>query len=161
MEKKEYVLATTSTDGFTYEEYKFFCEDHEIEPGEENSGEFYEWCTEEACINWKDDLENIKHCKEYNVPVVITGTLGLWDGRHKISPVRVDSVYQAVQLCMDGRSIEDVDVKWVDGVIMVYAHHHDGTNIFEVSALNKKGVAKKYASYKPHDVKRLPYLYNL
>lgn len=154
----KHTLATTRTEGYTYDEYVCFCEDHGIEPTEEGSTDFYEWAAEEARINWEEDVESIKNCKGYNVPVVVCGTLGLWNGMRKVGPVRVDSVSQAIGLC-GGQSIEEMDIVWVDGAIMVYAYHHDGTNIFEISALNKKGLAKKYAAYKPHDVKKLPYLY--
>ena len=162
MKKMKHTIATTINDpaGYDYRDYVDYCEMNGVEAQPDGSDDFLDWVDEEVRINWEEDIDNIRMCKDYNVPVVICGTLGLWDGRHRIAPVRVDSVYQAIRLC-SGRDIEDVEVVWNDGVIMVYAHHHDGCNIFEISALNKKGQAKKYADYKPHDVKKLPYLYNI
>lgn len=164
MEKMDYkhgrfTLATNEVDQFTYEEYEDWCEDNGIEPGSDTSVEFYEWCAEEAANNWDCDMDNIKSCKEYNVPCIITGHLGLWWGKPEIQPVRMESVYDAILRCIDGRGIDQATVQWNDGVVTVDAYHHDGCNSFIIKALSKKGIAKQYAEYKPYDTKRLPYLY--
>lgn len=142
-----------------------FCEDNDITPGDEDSDEFYEWCREEADNNFEADMENIKACKEYNVPVVVTGRLGLWDGSHEIMPVVFPSVYAAIQQMLD-RSIHDIEVKYDDGEIYVKAYHHDGCNWYFINALSAKGQKKAGYNFnntcieaKEHDVKRLPYLY--
>ena len=163
MEKVDYkhgkfTILTNSTDGFDYDEYVDFCEVNGIEPQGEDSDAFYEWCEEESQVNFECDMENIKDCKQYNVPVVVTGSLGLWDGRHEIVPTRMDSVYDAIQKCISN-DICYVDVEYNDGEIKVSAAHHDGTNHFTINALSKKGIEKVGDDYKPHDVKRLPYLY--
>ena len=163
MEKPDYkhgkfTLATSDTDGFDYEEYLDFCEANGIEPRGENSDDFYDWCREESSINFDDDLDNIENCKEYNVPVLITGHLGLWWGKPDIDPVRVESVIDAVHRCL--RSADyGATIEWEDGEIHVYSYHHDGCNYFTIRALSKKGQAKQYTPYKPGDTKRLPYLY--
>lgn len=162
MEKRDYkhgtfTLATTDTDGWSYEDYKEWCEDNGIEPEDENSDGFWEWCREETDLNWESDLENIKSCKEYDVPCIITGTLGLWWGRPTIKPERMESVYDAILRCIGEADI--VTVQWNDGVVTVDAYHHDGCNCFTIKALSKKGIAKQYAEYKDYDTKRLPYLY--
>ena len=109
MEKRDYkhgtfTLATTEIDQFTYEEYEDWCEDNGIEPDSDTSENFYKWCYDEAEVNWESDMDNIKSCKEYNVPCLITGTLGLWWGRPTIQPERMESVYDAIQKCF-GRDI--------------------------------------------------------
>lgn len=166
MEKPDYkhgtfTLATTDTDGFTYEDYKEWCEDNDIEPGDENSDDFWEWCREEADNNWECDLENIRHCKEYDVPCIITGSLGLWWGRPTIQPERMESVYDAILRCV--READMATVQWNDGVVTVDAYHHDGCNCFTIKALSKKGIAHQSAEYtgiyEKWDTKRLPYLY--
>ncbi len=153
------MLATTQADGFTYDDYCDWCECNEVEPAPEESAQFWDWCCEEAQVNWENDMDNIKCEKRYNVPVICAGYLGLWDGRHPIYAKRFESVGDAIMACM-GRDIEQMDVEYVDGAIIVHAYHHDGTNIFEICALNKKGQAKVGGDYKPHDTKRLPYLYS-
>lgn len=162
MEKVDYkhgkfTLATTdfNVNDYSREEYEEACEVNGWEPGDED--DFYEWCREETDINFEDDLENIKCCKEYNIPVVITGHLGLWWGKPEIEPVRMETVYDAIMRCMD--KADYVTVEWNDGEVIVYATHHDGTNVFTINALSKKGQAKQNAPYKSEDVKRLPYLY--
>ena len=154
----KHTLLTTSTDGYSYEDYLEYCEMNDMEPGDKDSMEFFEWLEDAARMDYEADLYHIMHCKSYNVPVVVCGTVGLWNGRHEIVPTRVESVYEAIQRCY-GRSIDDLEAVWEDGVITVYAYHHDGTNVFEINALNKKGIAKKNAEYKPHDLKKLPYFY--
>lgn len=163
--KGTFTILTTSTDGFEYGDYVDFCEDNGIEVGEENSDDFYEWCQQETDDNFEDDMDNIKTCKEYNIPVILTGTLGLWWGRPEIKPVVYESVYDAIQAILEGGSIMDIEARFVDGHIEVEAGHHDGCNVFTIKALSAKGLRKKYMGYdyidnlKPVDTKRLPYLY--
>ena len=159
MKQEKYMLATTQADELTYEDYLDYCEANEIEPAPEDSTDVSEWCNNQAQLDWEIGLANIKCEKRYNVPVICAGYLGLWDGRHPIYAKRFESVRDAIDACM-GRDIEQMDVEYLDGAIMVRAHHHDGTNIFEICALNKKGQAKVGGDYKPHDTKKLPYLYN-
>ena len=113
-----------------------------IEPGEMESDEYYEWCADIVRENFEEDLDNIKDCKQYNVPVTITGTLGLWWGKPEIEPVEMDSVYEAVKKCIGGGDY--VEAYYNDGKIEVYVTHHDGTNCFTITA-----------------EERLPYLYNI
>ena len=127
--------------GYDYEDYLEYCEMNRLTPGEKESVAFYEWVAEEVSINYESDMENIKYFEPYNVPVILTGTLGLYDGRPEITPRRFDSVHDAIERCFSS-SISDIEVIWEDGTITVYAYHHDGTNIFEINAEN-----------------RLPYLY--
>ena len=143
-EHGKFVLLTNEVDydDYPYEQYVQECEDNDINPGSSDSQEYEDWVDMYVQEYWNDDLDNIKHCKEYQVPVVITGTLGLWWGSPEIEPVEVDSVYEAIKKCIGGDSYF-VTAYFDDGKIEVHAHHHDGTNCFTIKA--KKG--------------RLPYLY--
>jgi hypothetical protein len=104
---------------------------------------------QETQDNYEADMENIKYCKQYNVPVRIEGTLGLWNGRHDIEPYAKNSVYDAINWCI-GRDTQDIDVFYDDGHIEVQCHHHDGTNTFYIYAVSDNNRKK-----------RLPYLYNI
>ena len=168
MEKTDYKHGTFTilkseidTDDFAREDYEAYCEDNDLEAGVGDYFEegFFDWCAEETQANYEADMDNIKYCKEYNVPVVVTGTLGLWWGHPEIKPERYESVADAIHDCMVRSDCHDVLVKFNDGVITVEAYHHDGCNCFTIKALSKKGIAKQYAEYKEHDFKRLPYLY--
>lgn len=145
------------TEAFDREDYIDFCEENGIEPGDED--DFYDWCAEETQCNYEADMGNIEDCDEYNVPVVVTGTLGLWWGHPEIRPERFDSVADAIHRCIDGSDCNEIHAEFNDGVITVDCYHHDGCNSFTIKALSKKGIAKQYAEYKEHDFKRLPYLY--
>lgn len=163
MEKRDYkhgrfCIATSLDDNYMYEDYLDFCLDNDIEPEGENSAAFYNWCNETALIDYEADIENIKYCKQYNVPVIITGELGLWNGNFEIEAVRKESVYDAIQRCI-GRDIINVEIFFDNGEIEVNAYHHDGCNTFTIKALSKKGIAKRSGDYNKQDTKRLPYLY--
>jgi hypothetical protein len=145
------------TDDFTREDYEAYCEDNDLEAGDED--DFYDWCADETEANYEADMDNIESCKEYNVPVVVTGTLGLWWGHPFIKPQRYESVADAIHDCMERSDCNDVIVEYSDGVITMNCYHHDVCNSFIIKALSKKGIAKQYAEYKEHDFKRLPYLY--
>ena len=162
--KGHFTILTTDTDGFEYEDYLDYCEDNDITPGEEDSDEFYEWCREEADCNFEADMENIKYCKAYNIPVLVTGSLGLWWGRPEIKARMFPSVYEAIMEMRDSGSIMDIEAAFDDGKIEVNAYHHDGCNTFTIQALSAKGQNRvDYDGYiddpKPTDTKRLPYLY--
>lgn len=127
------MILTTDVEGFTYDEYLDYCEANGFKAAEEESSAFYEWAQEEVDINYESDMDNIVNFGPYNVPVLITGELGLWNGRHEIVPVEKDSVAAAIEACF-GRSINDINVEWIDGEIIVHAYHHDGTNVFTINA---------------------------
>jgi len=145
------------TAAFDREDYEAYCEDNGIEDGGDEG--FFDWCAEETQVNYESDMDSIESCKEYNVPVVVTGTLGLWWGHPEIKPERFESVADAIHDCMERSDCNDVLVEYNDGVITMDCYHHDGCNSFTIKALSKKGIAKQYAEYKEHDFRRLPYLY--
>jgi len=152
------LTSQVDTDEFDHEAFELWRKDMDMEPlGDDYDEAYFDWCAEETQANYEADMDNIEACKEYNVPVLITGHLGLWWGKPEIEPVREESVHNAIQKCLNGA--DTVTVEWEDGEIHVFAGHHDGCNCFTIRALSKKGIAKQYAEYKEHDFKRLPYLY--
>ena len=164
MEKPDYkhgkftiLESEVSTNGFDYEDYIDFCEENGIEPGDDS--DFFDYCAEETQANYEADMDNIKTCEQYNVPVVVTGQLGLWFGRPSIRPERYDSVADAIIDCMNRSDCYDVHAEFNDGVILLDCYHHDGCNCFTIRALSEKGKRKQSTDFKEHDFKRLPYLY--
>lgn len=165
MEKIDYkhgkfVILTSryDEDGFDWADYKEFCEVNGYTPTKKG---FTQWVAQEIQDNYEQDLENIKNCKQYNVPVLITGRLGLWDGSHEIVPVVETSVHSAIKRML-GRDINDIDAWYDNGRIEVSTYHHDGTNNFEIRALSKKGLDYQHNENPIWDRKhwkRLPYLY--
>ena len=146
------------TDAFTREDYEEWCEMNDIEPTDDED-DFFDYCAEETQANYEADMDNIKTCEQYNVPVLVTGSLGLWFGRPSIRPEKYDSVADAIIDCMNRSDCYDVHAEFNDGVILLDCYHHDGCNSFTIRALSEKGKRKQWAAYKDHDFKRLPYLY--
>jgi hypothetical protein len=137
--KLNYTLCDTSYIP-TYEEYKEWCEICDAEEvGEENSTEYWDFVARQREAEYSDLMGNLKYSDQAKEPVVITGTLGLWNGEKTIYPVRVDSLKDAIERCI-GNDGDDVKIELKDGVINVYAMHHDGTNHFMIYKLTKKGV---------------------
>lgn len=145
-------------DNFDWADYEEFCEVNGYTPTRKG---YTQWVADETKENYDNDLYEINHCKHYNVPVLITGTLGLWDGTHEIVPVVETSVHSAIKRTI-GRDVDDIDAWYDDGKIVVTAYHHDGQNHFEIKALSKKGLDYQYSSnpnWQKCHTKRLPYLY--
>lgn len=152
--KVKFVLFDTTED-FSYEDYKENCKCNNREPQDENSEDYWEYVADMRNMYYEDAMHEVKHTKELNTPVLITGTLGLWDGSHTIYPQCMDNVYSAIQRCW-GNGIQDMDVTFEDGVFYVNAYHHDGTNCFEIHKLSKKGQAVTvnwYDGYEDCEVK--------
>ena len=124
---------------FSYEEYKEMCEECDWPIHEEGSDGYWADLHDVTSSDWDAFRENMKYGPYKNKRCMITGTLGLWNGRPDIVPVLCDNILDAVSKCISGRGIEDWDIKTEDGHVVVNAHHHDGTNCFEIHILSKKG----------------------
>lgn len=135
---------------FDYKDYVAECEDNGKTPCEENSDGYWKWIYNQTEMEWDDFLDNIKYSEYYNCPFMITGTLGLWMGNRDILPVYCNNLYDAITKCLCCSSINDWDIHQENGYIVVNAHHHDGTNSFEIHLLSKKGM---------NEVERNKYLY--
>ena len=90
MSKKIFTLLDT-TETFEYAAYVDFCEANEITPEPEDSNDYWEWVSEERRLNVDDFLTNLRYAKINDEPVLITGTLGLWNGRKEIYPMLIES----------------------------------------------------------------------
>lgn len=121
----------------SYSDYLQYCKENEIEPADENSSKFWDWCAETTQMDFDDLLSNLSHSNESNIPVVITGSLGLWNGRPTICPVVCDNVHDAILKCLG--NCDDIKVILEYGELNVCAYHHDGRNCFTINKLSKKG----------------------
>lgn len=163
--KGSFTLVTTNVE-YSYADYDENCELNDIEPAEEGSYEFYEWCEEMIAEGVDCDLENIDRISDrINEVYVIEGSLGLWNGRPSIIPVIMSNLADAIKKCIG--ECQYFDVTWENGVISISASHHDGTNHFEIHALSKKGLNRYYNAYNKDkdfeplegDYKRIPHPY--
>ena len=113
------------------EVYAQIADDNTILNSRDNDSAFIEWVYGEYLNSeWIDLLDNIKYSKYGNIPCVVVGTLGLWNGRKDIYPTKCDDLVSA----------SNVIVILNNGCIEVNAMHHDGTNCFEIHLLNKLGI---------------------
>lgn len=123
----------------SYEDYKEWCEEMEEDIYPEGSDEYWQQCSRIFENDWDDFKANMKYSK-WNVPCMITGFIGKWDGHHDINPVYSNTLVDAIENCANMG--DDAEVNLKDGYIEVLAKHHDGTNIFEIHILSKKGLAE-------------------
>ena len=73
-----------------------------------------------------------------NIPVVIIGKLGLWNGPHKVIPTKCKSIIEAIYKCIE--DMDEVEI-YEDqyGNLKIDAYHHDGTNHFTIKKVTDKG----------------------
>ena len=140
--KRNYISCNLydSTCGYSYEEYLEYCEGNDIKPSPMDSMKFYEWCGMMRDWDWDDFKSNMEYSKYANMPCMITGKLGLWNGTHDIKPEKENNLMDAIIRCYG--SCNDIEVNLKDGYLEVNAYHHDGANCFEIHLLSKKGIER-------------------
>lgn len=151
---------TTLIDTYNRKEEDFFegfvdyiegCTDGHVEgegtdmKGVWDNGEVFEtfwgWYYRECeCIE-EDFFDGFRGAQEQHpTKCVVSGCLGLWNGKHVIVPTICKSIYSAVQKCL--KDAYEYVIKIEDGVLVVENHHHDGTNIFEIRIFNEENIEK-------------------
>jgi hypothetical protein len=149
------IIFTTDVLSYEYSDYVEHCKGNGVEPSSEDSQDFWDWVYEMIEFDMDDAYTNIDCKSDKNTTVVITGSLGLWNGRPDIEPVFVESesifnsktkqrIYDsalklAIQKC--GEGMNDVECYLDDetGCVEVIGHHHDGTNHFYIYKLSEFG----------------------
>lgn len=128
----------------SYEDYVENCELFDCDPDDEDSQDYWDYASKVNDADYNEDMRAIEYSEDNEHRCVITGSLGLWNGRPAIKPVVCGSLVKAIKKCFG--SCDDLRVNFEDGVYKVSAIHHDGTNSFEIHKLSKKGnsVAEKW-----------------
>ena len=150
----KHMLLSTDTDQYTYEDYKEWCDECDVDCiYEEGSTEFYDWVHEQIDEDIHCDKMNIQDGKYAERNFIITGSLGLWDGKHNIKPVFEHGLCATIDKCISGRDIWDFDVFLNDDedYITVHAKHHDGTNVFEIHMLTREGAEAWEKAYNEYE----------
>ena len=81
--------------------------------------------------SWKTSWVN-------EIPVVITGKLGLWNGNPTIKNVECKNIEEAVYKCIS--DMDEVEIYEDNyGNLNIDAYHHDGTNYFTIKKKTDKG----------------------
>ena len=153
----KHMLLSTDTDQYTYEDYKEWCDECDVEDTyrevADGSNEFYNWVYEQINEDIQCDKVNMRYSEYANRDFLITGTLGLWDGKHDIKPVFKHGLCEAIDKCISGSDTWDYDVFLNDDedYITVHAKHHDGTNVFEIHMLTREGAEAWEKAYEEYE----------
>lgn len=123
---------------YTREEYKYYCEDNEIEYDETNDSEYYNWVANQEEWEFDDMMDNFKYSKYNNYSVLVEGSIGTWRGRFEHNQAIFDNFKDAMYACI-GRSCEIKKVERIGNRIEVIAIHHDGTNYHTLYFLTPLG----------------------
>lgn len=128
---------TTDSTIYKLEDYNQFMMDmyEDFTPLESKNEAFYEWASDCIRQDVEDFFDNVKY-SQYNTPCYITGTLGLWDGRHTIERVDCNTLEDAIYKCY-GKS-DNVEIYADGNAVYVNAYHHDGCNEFKIVIKGKK-----------------------
>lgn len=137
--ENERLMFSSLDNGYTYKDYCEWCEENGYEPNTENSWAYLQWVADETENDYYNMLDNIKYSKN-NGRCIISGTLGLWWGRPTIKDVVCDSLVDAIKKCNQNDYIEVYETD--EGYLEVHSIHHDGTNIFIIRPINKRGNGK-------------------
>lgn len=108
------------------------------EEDEVRDSDVWEFINEMLSIDWDDFKDNLRWSEYKDDYCVITGRLGLWNGRPRIEPKTCSNLLDAICKCVDG--CDYCKIKQVNGHLEVNGYHHDGCNCFEIHLLNDSGV---------------------
>lgn len=111
--------------------------DHAIGYKVEMDGEAYDLLESIVTDDWDNMLDAARKINN----IAIVGSLGLWNGRHDIIPVKEKDLRSAILRCTRIRGdwtatvyFDKVDYD-DDEHLFVSVDHHDGTNIFELKKI--------------------------
>lgn len=97
------------------------------------------WFSEGRDFELESELENVReYFKTHKGPFIMFGYNGLWDGRHYGGDIieDFDDFYKKA-ICHDYDHM--LTLYDEDGDFIVKVSHHDGTNIFVIREMTKKG----------------------
>ena len=137
MEKKENMVLIDTTNCRSYSDYVEFCEMNDLPVCGEDSNDYFNYLDDSRTEDYDAFFDKCSYEKQCNVPVVITGGLGLWNGKPVIVPVRCETVVDAIHRCL--YKCDDMRIKYGNGIIYLRCFHHDGTNSFVIRPLTEKG----------------------
>lgn len=75
-----------------------------------------------------------------NCPVVVSGTLGVWNGTHELAPTVFKNFESALFACLRDAIYADIYKEF--SKLIIRNMHHDGTNVFELRFLNTLGESR-------------------
>lgn len=119
---------------YSLKEMEEMKEEYKREFGEELDGMDDEDLEEHIINNIEQELDIFMDEITYNhlgeLECVITGVLGLWDGKHTIQPTYAN-LAQCITKCL--RDSDGAKIYEEDGILKIDDYHHDGVNHFEIN----------------------------
>lgn len=112
--------------------WKEHCEDNDIE-FDENSIDWNYIC-DMRDFEWEDVMYNLIEQFAYN-EVILSGFLGLWNGRPQIANYHFGQIEKAIHKCLS--SGDEWQVSFDNWGIYIDVFHHDGVNTFTISPIKK------------------------
>ena len=103
-----------------------FAEDYE----DMDDSELENVVIENISMDWDYFMEELTYNHLGTLDCVITGVLGLWDGKHTIQPVN-EILSKCILKCINAG--DEVEIYEEDGELKIDTYHHDGVNHFEIS----------------------------
>ena len=135
---KKNMICSYDTSSWDEEEMKMdFEEIFEITPSEENLQQ-YIYDTNQDYL-W-DEKSNVEYYEKENgqKQYIVLADLGLWNGRFDGGKI-ITGLWNAISKCFEDYN----EIYEEGGRLKVTAHHHDGTNYFQIKELTERG--KGYA----------------
>lgn len=129
-----------------YYEYLNHCKEKGIKSSKENSLGFWRWANKREKANWDRMMRDI-NCSIYGqIPVVVYGTIGLWNERKEIEADKFPNLESAIKNCCFRCRI--IEIVQNHSRIEIKAIHADGVNNYEVCFLNERGIQTKKGDLK-------------
>lgn len=130
-------------DYFDEENYTINGEGDEMCAIPKNGGmsyDFMDWYYAQCDIEDEDFWYGFKDAMKYrNLDCIVTGTLGLWDGKHSIYPT-CGELMDMINKCL--KDAYDYIIRIENNVMYIENHHHDGTNYYEIRLVNGENYDK-------------------
>lgn len=126
-------LDTSEENMNAYRENIAECNDLELD--EVSDEDIYRFMYEDVDIDWDNFRSDCNaYDKKYPYSTYeVSGSLGLWDGRHTIYPEEEETLFKAIERCLGNSAQQDIVIKEDQfGSLYVEYHHHDGCNVFEI-----------------------------
>lgn len=141
-----------------YKDYAKMCREEDVRPKPKDSQAYYDDIAERTEMELDDFKSNLE-CSENNKPCMLTGSDGLWDGRHTLCPVKYNSLLEGIEDIMRRAVCDDWEIILTEGYLELRGLHHDGTNVYELHLLSAKGLKEverpKY-TWEGHDYNPKP-----
>lgn len=136
LSNQECILFSTFYNTKEYKEYfdeYILMNELDIQNYDESLNDFI---NDELTTHYNDLLNNIKY-GSYDIPCVVTGTIGRWNGRFNMYPQKFETLSEAINKCCT--NVDGIVIKLNNGKIQIEGVHHDATNYYEITCLNKLG----------------------